>query len=158
MEEPDPPIEDTRESVSQYETASSHENRLSIPFGLRFPAATGAALITGLSLGLSHGSKISGLRFRAENSHRLPTTTTGWYLYHKSKNYHMMLGGIKEGLKMGSKIAFWGGGFFVVEEAIDRLRGTKDFVSTVIAGLSVSGGFSAWSEYSIFWYVPVSGH
>lgn len=46
---------------------------------------------------------------------------------------------------MGSKIAFWAGGFFLVEEAVDRLRGTKDFVSTVVAGLSISGAFSARS-------------
>ena len=59
----------------------------------------------------------------------------------------MMLGGIKEGLKMGSRIAFWGGGFFLVEEAVDRLRGRKDFLSTLVAGLSVSGGFSAWSRF-----------
>ena len=123
------------------------ESRLSIPFGVRFPAATTVAFLAGLSLGVSHGGKTAGLRFRAENSHRFPTTSTGWYLYHKSKNYHMMLGGIQEGFKMGSKVAFWGGGFFVVEEAIDRLRGTKDFLSTLIAGLSISGGFSAWSEY-----------
>ena len=66
-------------------------------------------------------------------------------MYHKSKNYHMMFGGIKEGMKMGSKIAFWAGSFFLVEESVDRMRGTKDFLSTVVAGLSISGGFSAWS-------------
>ena len=124
----------------------SYENRLSTPFVVRFPAAATGAFVTGLTLGLSHGGKTSGLRFRAENSHRFPTTSTGWYLYHKSKNYHMMLGGIKEGLKMGSKVGFWAGGFFLVEEAVDRVRGTKDFLSTVIAGLSISGGFSAWSK------------
>ena len=59
----------------------------------------------------------------------------------------MMLGGIKEGMKMGSKIAFWAGSFFLLEEAVDRMRGTKDFISTVFAGLSISGGFSAWSTY-----------
>ena len=62
----------------------------------------------------------------------------------------MMLGGVKEGLKLGSKVAFWAGGFFVVEEAIDRVRGGKrDFVSTVVAGLSVAGGFSAWSKLPV---------
>ena len=146
MEEPEIPSESTRALPYKHGTYPTHENRLSIPFGIRFPAAAGVAFITGLSLGLSHGSKTSGLRFRAENSHRFPTTSTGWYLYHKSKNYHMMLGGIKEGLKMGSRVAFWGGGFFLVEEAIDRLRGSKDFISTLIAGLSISGGFSAWSK------------
>ncbi|KAL6714109.1 hypothetical protein ACLMJK_008603 [Lecanora helva] len=137
------------EAVANHTTDTSHESRLSIPFSIRFPAATTLAFITGLSLGLSHGSKTAGLRFRAENSHRFPTTSTGWYLYHKSKNYHMMLGGIKEGVKMGAKISFWGGGFFLVEEAIDRLRRTKDFFSTLIAGLSISGGFSAWNRFPL---------
>lgn len=57
-----------------------------------------------------------------------------------------MLGGIKEGMKMGAKIAFWGGGFFLIEEAVDYTRERKDFLSTVVAGLTVSGGFSAWSK------------
>ena len=125
-----------------------YENRLSIPFFIRLPTATAGAFITGMALGLSYGSKTAGLRFRAENSHRFPTTSAGWYLYHKSKNYHAMLGGIKEGMKMGFQVSFWAGSFFLVEEAVDRLRGTKDFLSTVVAGLSISGGFSAWSTYS----------
>ena len=126
-----------------------YENRLSIPSFIRLPTATAGAFITGMVLGLSHGSKTAGLRFRAENSHRFPTTSAGWYLYHKSKNYHAMLGGIKEGMKMGFKLSFWAGSFFLVEEAVDQLRGTKDFLSTVVAGLSISGAFSAWSTYSI---------
>jgi len=56
-----------------------------------------------------------------------------------------MLGAIKEGFKMGSKIAFWAGSFFLIEEAVDRVRGSKDFLSTVVAGLSTAGAFSAWS-------------
>lgn len=137
------------ESGDHYQYSDSSigtHNRLSIPFSVRFPAATAVAFFTGLSLGLSHGSKTAGLRFRAENSHRFPTTQTGWYLYHKSKNYHIMLGGIKEWLKMGATIAFWGGGFFLIEEAVDYTRKRKDFLSTVVAGLAISGGFSAWSK------------
>ena len=145
MEERDSPVEIPRAFPYPFPPTPIHENRLSIPFYIRLPAATTGAFATGLALGLSHGSKIAGLRFRAENSHRFPTTSAGWYLYHKSKNYHMMLGGIKEGMKMGSKIAFWAGSFFLVEESVDRMRGTKDFLSTVVAGLSISGGFSAWS-------------
>lgn len=128
-----------------------NDNRLSIPFFVRFPSVTAGAFFTGLGLGISYGGKTAGMRFRAENSHRFPTTSTGWYLYHKTKNYHIMLGGIKEGLKMGSKLAFWGGGFFVVEEAVDRLRGSKDFLSTVVAALSIAGGFSAWSMILIYY-------
>ncbi|MCJ1398592.1 hypothetical protein MMC11_001792 [Xylographa trunciseda] len=124
-------------------------SRLSVPFQIRFPAATATAFFAGSFLGVSHGSQTAGLRFRAENAHRLPTSSTGWYLYHKSKNYHMMFGAIKEGLKMGSKVGFWVGGFFAVEEAIDRARGRVDFLSTVVAGLSVAGGLSAWHRFPL---------
>ena len=145
MEDEVSPDSSPRTSSSPSSSKPFYENRLSIPFFIRLPTATAGAFITGMALGLSHGSKTAGLRFRAENSHRFPTTSAGWYLYHKSKNYHAMLGGIKEGMKMGLKISFWAGSFFLIEEAVDQLRGTKDFLSTVVAGLSISGGFSAWS-------------
>jgi hypothetical protein len=121
------------------------DSRFSLPFGMRLPLATSLSFLSGMALGLSHGSQVAGLRFRAENAHRLPQTPTGWYLYHKSKNYHMALGGVKEGMKMGAKISFWVAGFFSIEEMFDRYRGTKDFLNTVIASLSVAGGFSLWS-------------
>lgn len=122
------------------------DSRASLPFGMRLPLATSMALVSGLALGLSHGSRIAGLRFRAENAHRLPSSPTGWYLYHKSKNYNMALGGVKEGLKMGIKLSFWTAAAFSVEEMFDRYRGQKDFVNTVLASLTVAGGFSLWSE------------
>lgn len=90
--------------------------------------------------------KYAGLRYRAENAHRLPNTSTGWYLYHKSKNYHVILGGVKGGLKMGSKVASLAGGFFMIEAALDGLRGGQDFVSSLAAGLGIAGGFSIWSK------------
>ena len=121
------------------------DSRFGLPFGMRLPVATSLSFVAGMALGLSHGSQTAGLRFRAENAHRLPTTPTGWYLYHKSKNYNMALGGVKEGLKMGAKVSFWTASFFGIEEMFDRYRGTKDFINTVIASLSVAGRFSLWS-------------
>ncbi|KAI7170993.1 hypothetical protein KC352_g24994, partial [Hortaea werneckii] len=124
----------------------------------------------GFALGTYHGSSESGLRFRAENAHRFPTTQTGWYLYHKSKNYHMALGGIKEGLKMGARQAGWVGVFVGMEECIDRGRagvvrmyrevrgtaaeerivaGNRDFVSTVLAGIGTAGLFSVWHQFPV---------
>lgn len=140
--------------------------RLSLPFPLRLPLATSIAALSGLTLGLAHGSQERGLRFRAENAHRLPNSQVGWYLYHKSKNYHVALGGIQEGCKMALKQGFWVGAFFGMEEAVDRarfaarrrwvrLRGrgdvgdvvaSRDFCSSVLAGLGTAGGFSAWSR------------
>ncbi|CAD0098324.1 unnamed protein product [Aureobasidium mustum] len=98
-------------------------DRLSIPFNWRLPLTTVLASFAGFGLGLTHGGQLSGLRFRAENAHRLPTSQVGWYLYHKSKNYHIMLGGIKEGFRMGARLSFWTAIFFVFEEAVDRFRG-----------------------------------
>lgn len=123
------------------------DSRFSLPYPMRLTTATSLSFITGIALGMSHGSQTAGLRFRAENAHRLPTTPTGWYLYHKSKNYVMALAGVREGLKMGAKVSFWTAGFFSIEEMFDRYRGTKDFVNTVIASLSIAGSFSLWSMH-----------
>ncbi|GAB7347384.1 hypothetical protein MBLNU459_g4313t1 [Dothideomycetes sp. NU459] len=98
-------------------------DRLSIPFTARLPITVLVASIGGFALGAAQGGTMTGLRFRAENAHRLPTSQVGWYLYHKSKNYHIALGGIKEGLRMGFRLGFWTGSFFCMEEAVDRLRG-----------------------------------
>jgi hypothetical protein len=121
------------------------DSRMGLPFGMRLPLAISISFLVGMGLGVSHGSQVAGLRFRAENAHRLPSTPTGWYLYHKSKNYQMAFGGVKEGIKMGAKVSFWTASFFSIEETFDRYRGTKDFINTVIASLTVAGGFSLYS-------------
>ncbi|KAL8701720.1 MAG: hypothetical protein Q9201_004752 [Fulgogasparrea decipioides] len=92
---------------------------------------------------------MTALRFRAENSHRFPTTSTGWYLYHKSKNYNVMYASMKEGAKLGLRLPGWALGFIFIEDAIDNRRGTKDFLSTVIAGLTLSGLFSLRHLFNI---------
>lgn len=150
--------------------ASRGNDRLSIPFPLRLPLATLIASASGFTLGLYHGSAESGFRFRAENAHRFPTTQTGWYLYHKSKNYHMALGGVYEGFKMAGRLGVWVGVFVGMEEFIDRGRagvvrqwrgfrgkseeerlvaGNRDFVSSVFAGLGTAGAFSAWNRFPV---------
>ncbi|KAJ9666323.1 hypothetical protein H2201_003511 [Coniosporium apollinis] len=147
-------------------------SRLSLPLSLRLTLSTSTAFTTGLFLGTLHGGRAAGLRFRAEHAHRLPTSPTGWYLYHKSKNYHVMLGGLGEGLRMGVKLGAWVGVFFVVEEAVDEMREVvgrewwgrgpggwgrgrweegmgKDFLSTVVAGLTTAGAFSVWNRFPL---------
>ena len=127
-----------------------HENGLdvmytSVPYRYHPAIPTFAGFFAGAALGVSHGSQTASLRFRAENAHRLPTTTTGWYLYHKSKNYHMMFGAAKEGLKMGSRIGLWVAAFFTMESAIDHISGKQSFASTTVAGLSIAGASSGLS-------------
>jgi len=47
---------------------------------------------------------------------------------------------------MGGRVSIWTAGFFGIEEMLDRYRGTKDFLNTVLASLSMAGAFSAWSK------------
>ena len=100
-----------------------------------------------MGLGLAHGSKTAGLRFRAEHAHKLPQTTTGWFLYHKSKNYHVAYGGIREGLRMGAKVSLWATAMFVVENMFDHYRGSVDAANTVLACVATAGGLSLWSTF-----------
>lgn len=120
--------------------------RLSIPSFLRIPVAATAAFGIGMSLGLAQGGKMAGLRFQAEHAHRLPTTVTGWYLYHKSKNYHLAFGGLKEGIKLGARLGVLSTAMFCAENLFDVYRGSQDLINTVMASLAVAGGFSLWSR------------
>lgn len=124
------------------------DSRLSIPPLVRIPAAATTAFGIGMTLGLAQGSKMAGLRFRAEHAHRFPTTTTGWYLYHKSKNYHLAFGGLKEGIKVGSRLGLLSTTMFCAENLFDVYRGSQDFISTIMASLAVAGGFSLWNRFS----------
>ncbi len=141
------PTSDTEVPPSTPSATSPEWHRLSTPFALRLLGGVTVSAVAGFTLGVSQGGRMAGLRFRAENAHRQPHTTPGWYLYHKSKNYHVVYGGIIEGIKMSGRCALWAGTFFTVEEAVDHLRGRKDFVSSVIAGLGCAGAFSAWSKF-----------
>jgi hypothetical protein len=129
--------------------------RLSIPFIVRAPLLLTSSFIVGFSLGAAHGGPIAAYRYRAENAHRLPATQTGWYLYHKSKNYHSIIGGVKEGVKLGGVLCGWATVFMCCEEVVDRSRGRlfakgdddvangqRDAASTVVAAMSTAGIYS----------------
>ncbi|KAI0999814.1 hypothetical protein K3495_g8385 [Podosphaera aphanis] len=125
------------------------ESRLGFPFALQLPLAVTVGFLAGAALGIGHGTTMSAMRFRAENAHRLPTTPTGWYLYHKTKNYVSVFGGVKEGGKMGLKVGTWTGAFFAVENIFDRWRGEYDFLNTVGSSLAISGAFSWWNLFPL---------
>ena len=139
-ERPDP--EQVRAGL---EAEIARHPRLSIPDFVRLPLGAIASFSVGMGLGLAHGSKTAGLRFRAEHAHKLPQTTTGWFLYHKSKNYHVAYGGIREGLRMGAKVSLWATAMFVVENMFDHYRGSVDAANTVLACVATAGGLSLWS-------------
>lgn len=121
-------------------------HRLSLPLLSRVFICMIGGFSIGAVIGATNSSQEAGLRFRAENSHRLPKSEKGWFLYHKTKNYQMMLNGIKGSFKTGSKLSVLMGGFFVIEEVVDRYRKQQDFLSTTIAGASLGGLYSLWRK------------
>jgi hypothetical protein len=128
------------------------EERLSLNFSPRLELAFFGSAFAGAMMGLSEGGLRAGLRFRAENAHRLPASEKGWYFYHKSKNYHTLVGGAKEGAKMGLKMGIWVSAFVIMEDSVDQWRGAgkrKDFLSTIAAGLGTSGLFSLWNRFPL---------
>lgn len=94
-----------------------------------------------------HGNfKLAGLRYLAQNAHRLPITKGGWYFYHKRKNYVVLKdalgGGIKGALKFGLGTTI----YFATEASVDELRGggeNMDFLSTVTAATTLGIGYAS---------------
>ncbi|PHH66220.1 hypothetical protein CDD81_7813 [Ophiocordyceps australis] len=126
------------------------QSRLSTPTSARLVLGSAASGLVGFTLGAIQGGQTAQLRFRAEHAHKMPDSTTGWYLYHKSKNYHAMHGGIREGLRMGLRTGFWSFVAIGLESSIDNVRGGNcDMFSTVIATLTVAGAFSLWHGLSL---------
>ncbi|KAJ5628993.1 hypothetical protein N7490_011221 [Penicillium lividum] len=125
--------------------------RLGIDVERRIPYATMCAFFPGLALGYVHGSKKAGLLFRAENAHRFPTSSTGWFQYHKTKNYISIVGGVKDGVKLGAKLGAGALAFSLFEETVDYARhDERDFLSTVTAGLSFSGIYSLLARHDVY--------
>ncbi|GAA5815387.1 hypothetical protein MFLAVUS_008895 [Mucor flavus] len=100
----------------------------------------------GFSIGAFLGGQQSGLQYLAENAHKLPTTVQGWYFYHKTKNYRMMLGGVKRGIRFAGKT----GGLCLLygslEAAIDDIRGEADVMNSVTAGVATGTLFSTFTK------------
>ncbi|EKM59150.1 uncharacterized protein PHACADRAFT_249398 [Phanerochaete carnosa HHB-10118-sp] len=140
-------------SVSYSETTPDNESpnkprqiRINIP--PRFYLLPGTAILLGTTIGLFRGSRRASLRFLAENVHRPPTTVQGWYFYQKTKNYRVILGGLKEAgadaLKLGASAAAW----VCFEEGATRLGEEVANFKEIIAGLGTSAVFSLACECS----------
>ncbi|KAH9853593.1 hypothetical protein C2E23DRAFT_728206 [Lenzites betulinus] len=113
--------------------------RIDIPE--RFYLLPGAALIVGTTIGLYRGSRTASLRFLAENAHRTPKTVRGWYLYNKTKNYRVLLGGLKGAGADATKLGLTAAGWVFLEEACTRLG--LDDGREVAAGLGTGTLFGA---------------
>lgn len=127
--------------------------RLGIEVKDRLPYTAVSSFSAGMAIGSAHGTKMAAYRFRAENAHRFPTSAKGWYLYHRNKNYAVIVGGVKEGVKLGVKLSSAALAFCVFEETVDYMRhDRRDFLSSLTAGLSLSGIYSMLGR---FLFLPV---
>lgn len=97
-------------------------------------------MCVGTAIGLVRGSRAAGLRFLAENAHRPPTTVQGWYFYKKTKNYKMMLGGLRKAGTDAAKLGFTALAWVTFEEGL-RQVGQDDF-REIGAGLGTAGIFA----------------
>ncbi|KAF9449895.1 hypothetical protein P691DRAFT_798747 [Macrolepiota fuliginosa MF-IS2] len=113
--------------------------RLDIP--PRFFYVTGTAVVVGSAIGIVRGGRLAGMQFLAENVHRPPTTVEGWYFYNKTKNYKVMLGGLKgaglESMRLGLATVGW----VATEEGVERTGWgvVKDSCAGVVTGLAFAG-------------------
>jgi hypothetical protein len=139
--QPDRNAADGRAALQWHELFDSETPpRLGMDIEKRLPLTALAAFSTGMIIGSSHGSRKASYQFRAENAHRFPTTSTGWFQYHKTKNYKAIVGGVFDGMRLGTKLGLGATAFCLFEETVDYARhDRRDFLSTVIAGLSFSG-------------------
>lgn len=130
---------------------SQHDIELSTAYHLQIPPrfylVPGSAFIIGAAIGLRRGGRGAALRFLAENVHRPPTTVQGWYFYNKTKNYKVLLGGLKGAGRESSKLAAVALGWVGIEEGMDRIGWGN--VSEVGAALGTAGVFSALCGWTI---------
>jgi hypothetical protein len=140
-------LSDATSSTDPTETPEivvDHHNRLSRPGPARITFYFTNALAIFWVIGFLRARRFAAHQFLAENSHRLPTSDAGWYLYHRAKNYRVLwrgfTGGIKYGLAGGACAFVYG----FTEEAWDQgVRGGKvDAIGSVVAGTTVAGVFA----------------
>lgn len=135
-----------RRQINQLEMSSAPDepaekpNAIRITIPERYYLLPGTAIIVGTTIGLFRGSRRESLRFLAENVHRPPTTVGGWYLYNKTKNYRVILGGLKEAGADAARLGATAMGWVAIEEGCKR-AGVED-IGEVAAGLGTAGVFS----------------
>lgn len=130
--------------------------RVTVP--QRFYILPGAAIVLGATLGFVRGSRRASLRFLAENVHRPPTTVQGWYFYNKTKNYRVLMGGLKESGLDAVKLGTTATGWVCVEEGMSRLDlPWAQNLKEVVAGVGTAGIFSLACEcYASFVHLALA--
>ncbi|KAL1676444.1 hypothetical protein EV122DRAFT_267021 [Schizophyllum commune] len=118
--------------------------RVRLPFPDRLWIVPLGASVLGTLIGIRRGARHASLQYRAENAHRPPRTVGGWYFYHKTKNYKVILGALSQGGRTGPLVGAIAGTYVFLEELVER-AGWGD-VKAIAAGLGTSAAVSAVCE------------
>jgi len=102
------------------------------------------AMMIGFASGATTAGKLAGYQFMVENLHRLPQTSASWFFFQKTKNYKVILGGFKGGLKTGAKLGSWTAAFCSVKEAFTLLPPLerRKSLAGALSGLNIALGAS----------------
>ncbi|KIM25944.1 hypothetical protein M408DRAFT_202689 [Serendipita vermifera MAFF 305830] len=134
------PTDETSPSLE--EGNNNNAIRINVNVNQRLFILPAFGAFTGLSLGLLRGSRDAKLQFLAENVHKQPRTVRGWYFYNKTKNYRMMLGGLRTGGRDAVKIGALGFVWAGIEEAVLHTSSELEPGKEFIAGLGTATAFS----------------
>ncbi|KZT74292.1 hypothetical protein DAEQUDRAFT_720455, partial [Daedalea quercina L-15889] len=102
----------------------------------------GAAFAVGAMIGLRRGARTAAMQFLAENVHRPPTTVQGWYFYNKTKNYRVLMAGLREAGWSAVKLTAISGTYVAVSEACEYMGGAWGEVKEVASCVGIAAAFS----------------
>ncbi|RUP44766.1 hypothetical protein BC936DRAFT_149032 [Jimgerdemannia flammicorona] len=129
-------------------TEKDHLSRAGLPPASRILTMTTVGSLWGFVIGSYIGGRQSGVQYLAENAHKLPRTVQGWYFYHKTKNYKVMMGGIRKGFRFAGKTGGLCLAYGLIEAAIDRAREEADVINSAVAGVTTGAMFAAMTKLS----------
>lgn len=162
-----PPATSPAQDATTTQTLPPQYYRMGIAPIARIQLVSLVAGSAGFFKGFKKGAEVAALCFRAENAHLTPTSKAGWFLYSKSKNYHSVLGGVRQGVKTGIVYGSWTALFLTLEHGLDAARGRvfaskrekendelrrgqADFLNTMSAAVAVAGIHSWWYQMDRF--------
>lgn len=109
---------------------------------------TSCAMMIGFASGATTAGKLGGYQFVVENLHRLPKTRANWFFFQKTKNYKVILAGLKGGLKTGAKLGGWTATFCSLKElfALTPSIDNRKSLAGALAGLHIALGASVFYQ------------
>ncbi|CAG8512660.1 9061_t:CDS:2 [Paraglomus occultum] len=109
-------------------------DRASLAPGEFIATVTTVTSLWAFFIGSIDGAKRASLQYLAEHAHVLPKTKQGWYLYHRRKNYAVILNSGKIGLQYVKRFGGLTLVFTGTQAALDKARGEADMIDSVVAG------------------------